>query len=103
MLLNLACWVAVVLGAKGEGLPGLESDLQPGRPVKVEVPASPVSRTLSVTISLRQPGRLTPAAPIVATVSIGKETLTKTLHLGDPDIVWTVLQPQGTPAVVTLE
>src|SRR3954462_15987613 len=103
MLVNLACWVAVALGANGEALPNLESPLQPGRPVQVEVPGFSAERLLSVSIAVKQPGRLTPRAPITATVGLGQETLTKTLQLGDPDVVWTILQPKDTRAIVTLE
>ncbi|MCA1686615.1 MAG: hypothetical protein LC745_11710, partial [Planctomycetia bacterium] len=30
-------------------------------------------------------------------------TLRKALHVGDPDVTWSILQPAGTPARVTLE
>ncbi|SIO43394.1 HEAT repeat-containing protein [Singulisphaera sp. GP187] len=103
MLGNLACWVAVVLGADAGRLPNLEAEAHAGRPASVEIPAAPVSRTLSVSISLTQPGRLAPAAPIAVTLAFGETTLNKTLHLGDPDIVWTILQPKQTPARVTIE
>src|SRR5262245_3000297 len=103
MLVNLACWVAVALGAIGNELPSVWSSVRPGLPLKVEVPAAPRSRTLSVTIAVKQPGRLTARAPITATVGLGDQTLAKTLHLGDPDVVWTVLQPKDTPALLTID
>ncbi|WP_406697738.1 HEAT repeat domain-containing protein [Singulisphaera sp. Ch08] len=103
MLVNLACWVAVVLGAHPSGLPTLEADIQAGRPASVEIPASPTPRTLSVSIALKVPGRLAPTAPIAVKVAFGETTLNKTLHLGDPDIVWTILQPAQTSARITIE
>lgn len=103
MLVNLACWVAVVLGADPGRLPNLEANVQAGRPASVEIPAAPVPRTLSVSIALTQPGRLSSAAPIVVKVALGESTLNKTLHLGDPDVVWTILQPKQTPTLVTIE
>lgn len=103
MLVNLACWVAVVLGADPGRLPNLEATLQAGRPTSVEIPAAQEARTLSVSIALKQPGRLSPAAPVAVTLVFGETTLKKTLHLGDPDLVWTILQPKQTSARVTIE
>lgn len=103
MLVNLACWVAVVLGAESGRLPNLEAELHAGRPASVEIPAASDSRTLSVAIALTQPGRLSPATPIAVKLEFGETTLKKALHLGDPDLVWTILQPKQTPARVTIE
>jgi len=103
MIGNLACWVAVVLGTGQDGLPHLESVAKPGQSATVQVPAVPAARTLSIAITLKTPGRLTPAAPIAAKVALGETTLDKTLHLGDPDVVWTVRQPEQTPVRITLE
>lgn len=104
MLLNVGCWMAVALGAARADLPSVEAELMASRPVSVAVPAAPSDRTLSVLVSIKQPGRLTPGAPIAAAVRLGKSTtLAKTLHLGDPDVVWTVRQPADTPAQIVVE
>ncbi len=77
MLVNLACWVAVVLGAESGRLPNFEAELHAGRPASVEIPAASELALLSVAIALTQPGRLRPATPIAVKLEFGETTLKK--------------------------
>ncbi|MBX6311449.1 MAG: HEAT repeat domain-containing protein [Isosphaeraceae bacterium] len=104
MLVNLACWIALALGAvPGERLPSVSSRLEPGRTAAVEIAATDHPRNLSILIALASPGHLPFGAPVKVSVSCGASTLTKTLHQGDADVVWTVRQPADVTGRVTLE
>ena len=68
-----------------------------------DIPSSTHPRTLSVAIALKQPGRLPAGSTVQATTRIGEATLTKALHLGDPDVTWSIAQPAGESAKVELK
>lgn len=89
-------------------LPALTADsapasLEPGRSVEVPIPASDRDRLLSVLVTVDRPGRLRPGTPLEVAVRLGVADLRKTLHLGDPDVAWTIRQPAGVPGRVVLE
>src|SRR5258708_1827271 len=90
MFVSFACWFAIALGAAAEEtrLPSVSAALDPGRPASVDLPAAPRARTISVLISLSHPSKLpAPAASsLKCTLNLGDVTLTKPLHVGDPDV-----------------
>jgi hypothetical protein len=102
MLAHLACWATVAVGLSSGGLPNVSSELEPGRPAAVPIPASPRPRDLSVLVSLANPGRLPAATPVTATVTCGATRASKILHVGDPDVAWSLRQPAGLAGQVTL-
>ncbi len=103
MAVSLA-WMWMVAGASVAGLAGAEGSLEPGRTATVlTIPAPEAARTVALVIALEQPGALAPAAPLSATVNIGGTTLSKDLHLGDPDVTWLVRQPVGAALRVALD
>ncbi len=80
------------------GLPAAEFVLQPGIPVVVPVPAPVATCLRSTLVSIKEPSKL--ASGIVLQASVGPTDgspatakLTKFLHVGDPDVHWTVRQP----------
>jgi HEAT repeat protein len=105
MCVSFACWFAVALGAVASDpvLPSVTRTLEPGRASAVEIPAAPRARTLSVLVSIAQPGRLPAGRALRASMQIGDTTVAKALHLGDPDVAWSIRQPTNTAGKVTLE
>jgi hypothetical protein len=99
MLPSLACTLALTLGA----LPGAEGWLKPGASAAVEVPKADADRALSLLVTLAQPSKLAPGAPVEVEVTLGGPALRKTLHVGDPDVAWTLSQPAGATGRVTLK
>src|SRR5689334_1672650 len=71
MFIHLALWAVVGLGAGPGRLATATGILEPGGTAVVTVPAPDEARARSVVISLEQPGRLAPAAPIEATIAFG--------------------------------
>jgi HEAT repeat protein len=98
MIASLTCTAALILGV----LPSESGRLEPGGTAVVEIPAVDADRTLSVLVTLERPSRLEPGVPLAATVDLGGATLRKTLHLGDPDVAWTIRLPAGAAGQVTL-
>ncbi len=82
-------------------LPTIESTLTPGTASVLSVAAPAESRLRSILISLAGPGRIAPGATIDACIEPElptgdpAPTLSKILHLGDPDVVWIVQQAAG--------
>ena len=113
----LTVWLAFLAGsarpvAAGDGpapLPGVESAIPPGRPLELMVPAPPQTTLRSVLVSFTEPEKLAPGRAFIASVEPADPrggagwTLTKNLHIGDPDVVWTVRQPQGVALRVTVK
>src|SRR5690242_4535039 len=79
----------------------VEGVVPPDAPLVVTVPAPPEARLRSVLISLEEPGRIEPGLRIATSVGpaddrlAGGPTVTKDLHLGDPDVAWMIRQPKG--------
>ncbi|HEY2156722.1 MAG TPA: hypothetical protein VGH33_13910, partial [Isosphaeraceae bacterium] len=75
----------------------------PGASASTVVPATDRPRLLSVVVAIDRPGRLAPGVPVQATLVVGSSRLEKTLHLGDPDVAWTIRPEAGQTATVTLK
>src|SRR5215469_14388814 len=103
MLAEAVLCVLAVIGAERPGLPDIEATLRPGKPQTLEIASTSAARNLSILVSLKQLGRLPPGKPVAVRVQLGETTLAKALHLGDPDTLWTIRQPDGIPARITLE
>ncbi|HEU5115170.1 MAG TPA: HEAT repeat domain-containing protein, partial [Isosphaeraceae bacterium] len=76
--------------------------LEPGKSAVVPVPAADAERVVSVVVSVEAPSKLGSGA-VEVRLALGDQTLTKTLHVGDPDVAWMVRQPKGVKGSVTLE
>jgi HEAT repeat protein len=103
---NLACllWMASAAAATLPAAVEAEGSLEPGKPATVlTVPATDRARTLAIVVTLKAPGALSPAEPVGSHVEVGGATLSKTLHLGDPDATWLVRQPAGAEIKVGLD
>ncbi|MFO0960458.1 MAG: hypothetical protein U0800_23995 [Isosphaeraceae bacterium] len=98
-----AAMAAGMLATAADGLPDGAASLDPGRSARVEIPAPGRERTLTLVISLEKPGSLPAGVPVRVTVAFGGTRLAKSLHLGDPDVVWTVRQPAGVRGSIELE
>jgi HEAT repeat protein len=91
------------------GLPSLEV-LLASAPVTVRVPAAHEARLRSVLLAVKDPGVMESAGALTATISPARAAaqaardwhLSKTLHVGDPDVVWTIRQPQDTELRITV-
>ncbi len=89
-------------------LPSVVSPLVPGASLILEVPAPAEARLRSVLVSFQAPGRIEPGLTITAhleptnTRGNAASTLTKPLHLGDPDVDWIVQQAKGEAVRVTV-
>ena len=101
MFPGILCGVVVAFGTPHEAIPGVDSRLTSGGTATATIPSTTQPRTLSVVVALKQPGRLPAGSAVRATTRIGTATLTKALHLGDPDVTWSIAQPAG--AVTTVE
>ncbi len=88
-------------------LPTTEMDLKPGVPLVVTVPAPAETCLRSVLISINEPSRLASGIVLTATVAPAEGNaatgrLTKLLHIGDPDVLWTIRQLQGSEYRITV-
>jgi hypothetical protein len=89
-------------------LPSLESSVQAGAPVELIVPAPAETMLRSVLVAVIEPGKLTPGRALNVRVRRSDPkartslALTKDLHVGDPDVLWTIRQPQGTSLQITV-
>ena len=101
MLVGLLFGV-VTLGAV-EGRSSSAVSVAPGASASVAIPAADRPRLLSVVVAVDRPGRLEAGVPVEATLATGSAVLTKTLHLGDPDVAWLIRPEPGTAATVTLK
>ncbi len=95
--------ILIGLVAMAPGTAPQTHSLEPGHEAVVEIPAVSQPRTLSVLVSLEKPGRLAPGSPIETTLELAGARLRKMLHLGDPDVTWTVRQPANAKGTVTLK
>jgi hypothetical protein len=103
VLVSLACLIATALApAAGSSLPAEVVSVEPGRPAVAAIGAAGQARRLSILVSLEQPGHLPVGGVVQVHVVLGKAALEKTLHLGDPDAVWSVGQPAGTAGEISL-
>ncbi len=102
MHFNFVLCLATAIGASGAESPIVEGTLESDKPAEVEVAAPREARNLSVLVTLKQPGTLPPGWPYTATVQLGAARLRKNLHVGDPDVLWTIRQPRDTVARITL-
>jgi len=99
--LVLVAHTSLRAGELRSGLPSEESTIGPGTTMVVTVPASSETRLRSVLISVKEPGRIAPGMSITASIMPITEqagagsTMTKSLHLGDPDALWTIRQPKN--------
>jgi HEAT repeat protein len=104
----LVAHTALAAGELRLDLPNGEFTISPGNPLVVTVPASPEARLRSVLISLKEPGGITPGVSITASIKTITErvgtgsTMTKTLHLGDPDVTWTIRQPKNVSLQISI-
>ena len=103
MFFGILCGLVAAVGTQHEAVPAVDSRLASGGTATVTIPSSTHPRTLSVAIALKQPGRLPAGSAVQATTRIGAATLTKALHLGDPDVTWSIAQPAGESATVELK
>ncbi|MGP0068442.1 MAG: HEAT repeat domain-containing protein, partial [Isosphaeraceae bacterium] len=87
----------------------IERELAPDAPMVVNVPAPDEARLRSVLIAIDRPGRIPTGLAIEAAVERptaragSTSTLSKTLHLGDPDATWIVRQDKGETLRITVE
>ncbi len=86
----------------GRLVDGGSGALEPGKSAVVAVPAGEAERVVSVVVSVDAPSKLGSGAVDVR-LTLGDSSLTKTLHVGDPDVAWMVRQPKGEKGSVTLE
>ena len=99
--LGLVAHTSLSAGELRSGPPSEESTISPGTPLVVTVPARSEIRLRSVLISVKEPGRIAPGMAIAASIRPMTEqagagwTMTKALHLGDPDVIWTIRQPKN--------
>jgi len=106
--LGLVAHTALHAGELRLDLPNGEFTLTPGHSLVVTVPAPSEARLRSVLISLKEPGGIAPGMSITASIKPITErpgagsTMTKTLHLGDPDVIWTIRQPKNIALQVSL-
>jgi HEAT repeat protein len=117
---RIATMVAVIVGlggpalaAQGPGelpasLPSVEFSLEPDTPIVLVVPAPRQPRLRSVLISISNAGRIAPGLSIETRVDALDRrgavdmTLTKSLHSGDPDVLWSIRQPRDVALRVTI-
>ena len=90
------------LGAD-EGRSVSSVSVAPGGSASSIIPAADRPRLLSVVVAIDRPSRLKPGVPVEAILSFGPTSLKKTLHLGDPDVAWTIRPEPGQAATVTLK
>jgi HEAT repeat protein len=89
-------------------LPMVVSTVTQGAPIVVTVPAPAEARLRSLLISLEAPGRIAPDVTINACIEPemtrgeAASTLSKTLHLGDPDVAWIAQQRAGQSMRITI-
>lgn len=76
--------------------------LESGQSASVKVPAGDTERVVSVLVSVDAPSTLK-AGAVEVRLTMGDQTLSKTLHVGDPDVAWMVRQPKGEAGEVRLE
>ena len=89
-------------------LPNIELPLRPGIPLDVTVPAPSEPRVRSFLISLADPGRIATGSSIEVKVgptnppaAVGS-VMSKILHVGDPDVVWSIRQPKDVALAVKI-
>ncbi len=71
-------------------------------PVPVPVPAGGQERVVSVVVSVDTPSKLG-SGSVDVRLTMGPQALSKTLHVGDPDVAWMVRQPKGEAGSIRLE
>jgi HEAT repeat protein len=103
MLLGFALGALMVVPTVDRSGSSSSLSVAPGASASASILAADHPRLLSVVVSIDRPGRLKPGAPVEATLSVGPATLKKTLHLGDPDVAWTIRPDAGQAATVSLK
>jgi HEAT repeat protein len=89
-------------------LPSLDAAVEPGAPLVAIVPAPPEAHVRTVLISIKEPTQLTPERAVTASVGLAgpgeapASLMAKTLHAGDPDVLWAIRQPGGVPLKISV-
>jgi HEAT repeat protein len=77
-----------------------------GGVMSLELPTSPEARLHSILVTISQPGHLDPTAKLTAQVEWRGNgvpaPISKELHCGDPDILWTIRQSAGVAVKVSV-
>ena len=103
--------VAEAAQQSGDGhseLPNVVKPLQPGMPLEVTVPAPSEPRLRSFLISVAFPGRIELRSSIEVRVeptnprSVVGPLASKILHVGDPDVLWSILQPKDVALAIKI-
>src|SRR5262245_23565716 len=91
------------LAAKATDAPGelrsIEALLESDKPLTTTIPAPGAPRLRSILVAVRHPARLPSGSALAVQVAWtdpathAAVSISKDLHVGDPDVLWTIRQP----------
>jgi hypothetical protein len=86
----VGCLLGLAAVAAAMDRPATALSISPGASGSATIAAADRPRLLSVVVAIDRPGHLSPGVPIEVSLAVGPSSLKKELHLGDPDVAWTI-------------